>query len=213
MHTRNPTFTPRAVTEGKPPLWAAHRVSPRTIPSLEAYGGVDEINSWLGLCVAQLEEVGLKNFELHKDWLKDIQQDLFVLGSILACEEGRGADPAPVGTSLPWKNWNGGLTRWTNASLPSKILFCREAASRVLFSTWPEPVAAGWRGPSSPFGRKAFPPWIWPTSTACRISCSSSPDTSICIWAPRSAFGSLEVGNRRRRALTPPRPDFLIIAY
>ena len=73
---------------GETSLVGGTRVS-KDHPSLDAYGGVDEINSWLGLCVAQMEEIGLKNFELDKDWLKDIQRDLFVMGSILACEEGR----------------------------------------------------------------------------------------------------------------------------
>ena len=58
-------------------------------PCLEAYGGMDELNSLLGLCLIQLEEVGLNDFELQKNWLQEIQRDLFVFGSILACEEGR----------------------------------------------------------------------------------------------------------------------------
>ena len=62
---------------------------PKNHPCLEAYGGMDELNSWLGLCMAQLEEIGLKRFETQTDWMKDIQEDIFVFGSILACEEGR----------------------------------------------------------------------------------------------------------------------------
>ena len=62
---------------------------PKGDPCLNGYGGMDELNSWLGLCIARLDEVGLKNFEPYKNWLKDIQRDLFVYGSLLACEEGR----------------------------------------------------------------------------------------------------------------------------
>ena len=76
--------------KGETSLVGGTRIS-KAHPSLDAYGGVDELNSWLGLCIAQLDEIGLKNFEPNKEWLKDIQRNLFVLGSILACEEGREA--------------------------------------------------------------------------------------------------------------------------
>ena len=73
---------------GETSLLGGTRIS-KDHPSLNAYGGIDELNSWIGLCVSQLEEIGLKNFELQKNWLKDIQRDLFVFGSVLACEEGK----------------------------------------------------------------------------------------------------------------------------
>ena len=64
---------------------------PKSHPSLQAYGGMDELNSWLGLCTAQIEEIGSKRFEVQTNWLKDIQENIFVFGSLLACEEGREA--------------------------------------------------------------------------------------------------------------------------
>ena len=73
---------------GETSLLGGKRIS-KNHPCLEAYGGMDELNSWLGICIAQLEEAGLKDFELQKDWLKEVQNDLFVFGSILACEDGK----------------------------------------------------------------------------------------------------------------------------
>ena len=73
---------------GETSLVRGTRVS-KSDPCLEACGGMDELNSWLGLCIAQMEEIGLKDFEMQKKWLEEIQSNLFVFGSILACEEGR----------------------------------------------------------------------------------------------------------------------------
>ena len=73
---------------GETSLVRGTRVS-KSDPCLEAYGGMDELNSWLGLCIVHLEEIGLNDFEIQKNCLIEIQKDLFIFGSILACEEGQ----------------------------------------------------------------------------------------------------------------------------
>jgi cob(I)alamin adenosyltransferase len=56
---------------------------------LEAYGTVDELNSTLGFARAELKraKVSLKSRTQLDQWLKAIQNDLFNLGSRLACED------------------------------------------------------------------------------------------------------------------------------
>ncbi len=53
---------------------------PKNHIRIEAYGTVDELNSWLGCIYDQLEIVELKNL------LLEIQDRLFTLGSSLACD-------------------------------------------------------------------------------------------------------------------------------
>jgi len=56
---------------------------------LEAYGTVDELNSTLGVARAELKRAkGAKKNRLKLDaWFQEIQNDLFNLGSLLACEK------------------------------------------------------------------------------------------------------------------------------
>ena len=64
--------------KGETSLIGGQRV-PKTHERLEAYGSVDELNSWIGLIAAQDID------EQHKTLLHNIQQQLFVVGSHLAC--------------------------------------------------------------------------------------------------------------------------------
>lgn len=60
---------------------------PKTHPRIAAYGGVDELNSVLGLLLADCPQ-----FE-HAEWLLQIQNDLFDLGADLCVPE---AEPEPL---------------------------------------------------------------------------------------------------------------------
>jgi cob(I)alamin adenosyltransferase len=55
---------------------------PKTHPRIEAYGTVDELNSWLGVV---LTVAGLP--ETYAQWLQRIQNDLFDLGADIAAPE------------------------------------------------------------------------------------------------------------------------------
>ena len=59
---------------GGTPIFKSH-------PRLEAYGTVDELNSQLGLCLLQLEELPT----IRQSVLR-FQNELFNLGSLLACD-------------------------------------------------------------------------------------------------------------------------------
>ena len=65
--------------KGKTSLVGGKRV-PKTHIRLDAYGTVDELNSFVGLLVCEIEDIELKEFLLY------IQNKLFVVGSYLATE-------------------------------------------------------------------------------------------------------------------------------
>lgn len=67
----------RTGDKGKTSLYAGKRISKANI-RVEAYGSVDELNSAIGVALAEL-----KNSELKKDLVK-IQNDLFEIGASLA---------------------------------------------------------------------------------------------------------------------------------
>ena len=64
---------------------------PKDSSRLEAYGTVDELNSWLGL-IAVSPHVAAADLEL----LADVQNRLFDIGSILATEETSSWQPEPL---------------------------------------------------------------------------------------------------------------------
>ena len=53
---------------------------PKNDIRIDAYGTVDELNSWIGLINDQLDMIEFKNE------LKDVQDRLFTIGSSLACD-------------------------------------------------------------------------------------------------------------------------------
>jgi cob(I)alamin adenosyltransferase len=65
--------------EGKTGLIGGTRV-PKDHIRIETYGTVDELNSYIGLCIDQLAD------EQSKTMLKEIQDRLFTIGSSLACD-------------------------------------------------------------------------------------------------------------------------------
>jgi cob(I)alamin adenosyltransferase len=74
--------------KGTTALIGGKRVSKSHI-RIEAYGTVDELNSWLGLIAGSFNTV------TEKEMLRKIQEVLFVMGSLLA------ADPAKAKMKLP----------------------------------------------------------------------------------------------------------------
>lgn len=62
---------------GETSLYGGTRV-PKSHLRIEAYGTVDEVNSHIGLCLAEV-----KNAELER-FLKTVQHDLFTIGSYLS---------------------------------------------------------------------------------------------------------------------------------
>lgn len=59
----------------------------KTHPRVEAYGTVDELNSTLGICVSLLTEGKELSEKIQTKTLIKIQNDLFNLGSHLACSK------------------------------------------------------------------------------------------------------------------------------
>ncbi|MHB2026606.1 MAG: cob(I)yrinic acid a,c-diamide adenosyltransferase [Elusimicrobiota bacterium] len=71
----------RTGDKGETGLWGGARV-PKSHPRVSAYGDVDELNCVLGAALPHLEE--RENFRDLCGELRKIQQELFVIGSILA---------------------------------------------------------------------------------------------------------------------------------
>jgi cob(I)alamin adenosyltransferase len=70
---------------GMTSLVGGARVS-KTDPRLDSYGTVDELNAVLGMVQAHIATAPAKHLELQ-GWLTRIQNRLFNLGSLLACED------------------------------------------------------------------------------------------------------------------------------
>lgn len=68
--------------KGKTSLIGGVKVA-KTHPRLHAYGTVDELNSLLGLLICEIEEIPELHSLVHQ--IHRIQNELFNLGSILAC--------------------------------------------------------------------------------------------------------------------------------
>ena len=66
--------------------------APKDSPRLEAYGTVDELNSWLGLLAASAAMPAAR-----REMLLDIQNRLFDIGAALATEPESAWQPAPLG--------------------------------------------------------------------------------------------------------------------
>lgn len=85
----------RGGDRGQTSLVGGTRVSKDSAP-LEAYGTVDELNSWLGLLLAEPEVLP----EGASETLHRMQNALFDIGAILATERDSGWQPAPLPASL-----------------------------------------------------------------------------------------------------------------
>ncbi|MBT9259641.1 MAG: cob(I)yrinic acid a,c-diamide adenosyltransferase [Clostridiales bacterium] len=78
----------RGGDKGETSLFGGQRVS-KTSPRVEAYGAVDELNAWLGICAAYLKAED----EWHRRLL-EVQGDLFQMGALLATPPHREKPPA-----------------------------------------------------------------------------------------------------------------------
>ena len=78
----------RTGDKGKTALLGGKRVKKSDI-RIEAYGNIDELNSYIGL-LRDHEEL-----EKHRGILVQIQNELFVIGSHLATEQGKSFDYIP----------------------------------------------------------------------------------------------------------------------
>lgn len=88
--TKKSNVYTRTGDSGTTSLVGGTRVS-KTHPRLEAYGTVDELNSWLGLLV-QLPEVPA----VQREVMAQVQHRLFDVGCILATEADSAWQPAPL---------------------------------------------------------------------------------------------------------------------
>lgn len=77
----------RTGDQGQTSLASGERVA-KTHVRIEAYGTIDELNSALGICRAQLPD-GVQDWQAR---LENIQQQLFSIGSWLAMEPGQTRD-------------------------------------------------------------------------------------------------------------------------
>jgi cob(I)alamin adenosyltransferase len=85
---------------------------PKTHPRIEAYGTVDELNAQLGVA---LTVPGLP--DLHADWLRRIQNDLFDVGADISVPEG--GDRERLRVRPEQTAWLEEICDVVNADLPS----------------------------------------------------------------------------------------------
>lgn len=74
---------------GKTSLIGGTRV-PKHHARIEAYGTIDELNSWIGVIRDSMQD------ELHRNTLLNIQNELFVIGSLLAEDTEKNKMTLPV---------------------------------------------------------------------------------------------------------------------
>src|SRR5687768_14956186 len=93
--TKSPKVYTRTGDKGKTSLIGGTRVS-KAHRRLDAYGTVDELNSWIGIIIHDLQaELPQSESATLATLLQEIQSDLFDLGSQLATED------ATLRTQLP----------------------------------------------------------------------------------------------------------------
>ena len=80
--------------DGDTGLFGGGRV-PKSDRRVEAYGAVDELNSFVGLALTSLADDDVRR------GLLQIQNDLFSLGANLATPEGDGSRPRPQTPDVP----------------------------------------------------------------------------------------------------------------
>ncbi len=94
----------RTGDEGDTALFGGGRV-PKNDKRVQAYGAVDELNSFVGLALTSLPESSLPESSLPESdvvsGLRLIQNDLFALGANLATPQGDDARPRPQTPDVP----------------------------------------------------------------------------------------------------------------
>lgn len=56
-------------------------------PRVEAYGCIDELNSYLGLVGSLMDSQNIQNFKNVRAQIELIQNELFIIGSLVACDD------------------------------------------------------------------------------------------------------------------------------
>ena len=83
-----PIYT-RTGDKGETSLFGGKRIL-KCEELVDVYGSIDELNSWMGLVVTEIIDPDTKNF------LQDVQADLFVIGGMLAGWERGGVENLKV---------------------------------------------------------------------------------------------------------------------
>lgn len=86
--------------KGETSLANGQRVSKADV-RLEAYGTADELNSWIGLLRAGIEQLGLQNGDIDSQ-LRFVQNKLFNLGAELSAADGEWLNEADVRQLEEW---------------------------------------------------------------------------------------------------------------
>lgn len=81
-HKKSSVYT-RGGDSGETSLLGGERVS-KADQRIDTYGTVDELNSYIGLCTAHMTT---NDMDKEKNILKDVQSNLFTIGSNLACNK------------------------------------------------------------------------------------------------------------------------------
>ena len=106
--------------KGQTSLVGGTRVS-KTDRRLEAYGTLDELNSILGILRASLHGVALGDFGHRADRaLQGVQNNLFNIGSHLACEDGKVVPGLPGLTEAHIQALELDMDAWEKALPPLK---------------------------------------------------------------------------------------------
>ncbi len=89
-------------------------------PRVECYGTVDELNSTLGLALSQIQNESPQNLLRLRDELIRIQNELFNLGSLLACENAQTLPLLPALQESHIKNIEAQIDHMTQDLAPLK---------------------------------------------------------------------------------------------
>lgn len=116
----------RSGDKGTTSLVGGTRV-PKTDPRLDAYGTVDELNSTLGLCAAQLHIESLSSNPKNSAYLKEIrsqliqlQNHLFFIGSRLAAEDENIRQQLPPLPDNAIRDLENQIDLWSQSLVPLK---------------------------------------------------------------------------------------------
>lgn len=146
----------RTGDEGETGLVGNKRISKDAL-RVEAYGDVDELNAWLGLCRTLADKSGFQDISLQ---LTQVQNELFDLGSILATASGESWPGMPnfeTGQISRLEGWIDQITAGLeelksfvlpggtelNSALHIARTVCRRAERRVVALARNEPAAPG----------------------------------------------------------------------
>jgi cob(I)alamin adenosyltransferase len=157
IHLKAKIYT-KTGDRGQTSLVGGARVA-KTHPRLDAYGTLDELNSAVGLVAAHLANAGDSSRKSVQERLQQIQNNLFNMGSHLACEDATLAEKLPglspqmiSNLEADMDGWESSLPALRNFILPGGSIeaafahqarsLCRRAERLVLALHSTSPVAA-----------------------------------------------------------------------